>query len=87
MSDQSEKEKPKYESPIVVPLGEMAKGTGAYCAAGGTPMPPGNYCAEGTITVSGSPGYCEAGGTASPGYCTAGTTAETACTAGGNRNT
>ena len=86
MSDQTEKGKPKYESPIVVPLGEMAKGAGtggALCAAGASPLGPGNYCAAGPVTVSaGLPGYCEAGGDASPGYCTAGTTAATACTAG-----
>ena len=72
----------KYESPIIVPLGEMAKGTGAYCAAGGTPTPPDTYCSAGTTTVSGNPGYCSGGTTASPGYCSAGTTAGSYCTGG-----
>jgi len=72
----------KYESPIIVPLGEMAKGTGANCTAGGTPTPPSNYCAAGETTVSGNPGYCEAGTTASPGYCSAGQLAGSYCSGG-----
>jgi hypothetical protein len=86
VSDKNAKGKSKYESPILIPLGEMAKGTGTgggLCSVGGNPAAPGNYCSAGPVTVSaGVPGYCEAGNAASPGYCTAGTTAATACTEG-----
>lgn len=77
MSDQNIKGKSKYESPILVPLGEMAKGTGALCEAGSSADV---YCKAGGTAVSGSPGYCQAGTVAHPGYCTAGTDASTACT-------
>ena len=82
MSIPNAKGKLRYESPIIVPLREMAKGTGANCTEGGEPAPPSNYCAAGGTTVSGSPGYCEAGTTASPGYCSAGTTAASYCSGG-----
>ena len=87
MSIQNAKGKLKYESPIIVPLGEMAKGTGANCTAGGTPTPPDNYCSAGTTTVSGNPGYCSAGTIASPGYCSAGQTAASYCAGGAAANT
>ena len=58
MSIQNAKGKLKYESPIIVPLGEMAKGAGAYCAQGGAPVSADTYCSEGGLTVSGLPGYC-----------------------------
>jgi len=64
MSEQNAKGKLKYESPILVPLGEMAKGSGV-CATGSSVAPGGG----GT--------ECTAGGTAA-GHCSAGTTATTA---------
>jgi hypothetical protein len=76
MSDHNAKGKPKYESPVIVPLGEMARGAGAECAAGSNAV--GN-CRAGN---SANPGYCQAGTIANPGYCTAGITASTACTDG-----
>ena len=65
MPNQNDKGKPKYESPTVVPLGELAQGTG-YCAAGSNT--PGDYCTAGTVAGS----ACTAG-TAAPAACTAGT--------------
>ncbi len=38
MSEQNDKGKSKYESPILVPLGEMAKGSGA-CTMGSSVIP------------------------------------------------
>ena len=78
----------KYEPPVLVPLGEIAKGRGAFCGDGSAPTGDGPYCAAGTWANSGeAPGYCEAGTTAAPGYCTAGTTATTGCTDGVNAAT
>jgi hypothetical protein len=77
MSDQNVKGKSKYEAPVLVPLGEIAKGSGA-CApgSGGAPV----TCAPGA-GVEVSPIDCTAGASAST-TCTAGGTASTACTAG-----
>jgi hypothetical protein len=36
MSDNEKRTKPKYESPVLVPLGEMARGIGA-CGGGSSP--------------------------------------------------
>jgi hypothetical protein len=76
MSGQNVKGKSKYESPILVPLGEMAKGSGV-CETGSSVAP-----------VSCSPGAadtfvldCTAGLTATRD-CTAGTAALRNCTAG-----
>lgn len=66
--------KKAYQSPIVMDLGELARGLG-QCAAG-----DGNnvYCEAGTQA---GVGYCTAG--TSPGTaCTEGVNASTACTAG-----
>lgn len=77
MSDQDAKGKPKYESPIFAPLGEMAKGSGS-CAIGSSGAP--ETCAVGTGVEIG-PIDCTAGLTASRD-CTAGTAAIRDCTAG-----
>lgn len=50
-------EKPKYEKPIALPLGEAAKGSGACNAGSGV----------GPLAGSGSSGICASGG--SPGKC------------------
>jgi hypothetical protein len=76
MAGQNAKGKLKYESPILVPLGEMAKGSGV-CTVGSS-----------VAVVACSPGPadaavidCTAGPTATRD-CTAGTTALRDCTAG-----
>jgi hypothetical protein len=86
----------KYESPVLVPLGEMAKGSGV-CSAGSS-VTGNKWDQIGTCTVGAcfdpaypgitdcTPGYtatqdCTAGPTANRD-CTAGTCALRACTAG-----
>ena len=81
MPDKNVKGKSKYEAPILVPLGEMAKGSGA-CGAGSSGLP--EACSAGT-GVEVSPINCTAGTTATTA-CTAGATAQTACTAGPANN-
>ncbi len=89
--------KAKYESPIIVPLGEMARGSGA-CETGSSVIPAG--CAAGaadsavidctagvTATQDCTAGTaalnaCSQGVSAIPA-CTAGVSASSACTAGG----
>jgi hypothetical protein len=86
MSDQNAKGKPKYESPVLVPLGEMAIGSGACSTGSGVVCAP--YAATACVNTGGSPvDYCEAGVCATQNaasYCSAGTTASTTayCTAG-----
>jgi hypothetical protein len=98
MSDQNVKGKSKYESPILVRLGEMAKGSGA-CTVGSSVVAP--ACSPGaadaavldctaglTATRDCTAGTaslraCSAGISALPA-CTAGTAATGACTAGGH---
>lgn len=93
MSDRNAKRKSKYESPILVPLGEMAKGSGV-CSVGssvtGAPWDEIGTCTAGTCVSPGitdcAPGYtatqdCTAGPTANRD-CSAGTCALRACTAG-----
>jgi hypothetical protein len=63
MSKKDEKTKPKYEAPIVVPLGEMAKGSGA-CSAGSGDT---DTCTAGYLAAT----ACTAGPVAHAG-CTAG---------------
>ena len=60
------KEKLVYASPILIPLGALAKGSG-QCTAGSSVIPGG-----------GEPGTCDNTGT----DCTAGSTATHDCTAG-----
>ncbi len=65
MSDKKARRKPKYKSPVVVPLGELSRGIG-YCAAGSHASP--GYCSAGP----GAATACTAGITATTA-CTAGT--------------
>jgi len=65
----------KYESPILVPLGEMAKGSGGACVAGSTDAVD---CTAGTAAYN----NCTDAGVAALVACTAGNSALTACTAG-----
>jgi len=68
--------KPRYESPILIDLGGMAKGKGqSYCAAG--PLDTGTYCTAG----GSNPLACTAG-TAAFNACSEGTAAVNACTSG-----
>ena len=67
MSKKDEKTKPKYEAPTVVPLGEIAKGSGADdCTAG---YAAASYCTAGSVAVT----ACTDGGAAGTA-CTAGGT-------------
>jgi hypothetical protein len=55
MAEKDESKKPRYETPIVVPLGETAKGQGT-CGAGSTNQPA---CSPG-----GAADFCDVGGDA-----------------------
>jgi hypothetical protein len=86
MSDQNVKGKSKYEAPILVPLGGIAKGSGV-CSAGSAVV-GGNWGGIGTCTVGTCfdalfPGItdCAPGANATQD-CTAGPTAERDCTMG-----
>jgi len=74
MSDQNSMRKPKYETPPVVPLGELASASGACSAGSGdvTDCTAGalakNACTAGPVNVGAT---CSAGGTANP-TCTGG---------------
>ena len=63
MSDSEKRTKPKYEAPIVVDLGELARGAGA-CSAGSGDT---DTCTAGGAALT----ACTAGGSAAT--CTAGT--------------
>jgi len=53
--------KPAYEPPVMLPLGEMAKGVGAFCSLGGNP-----HGVQGVCTIGGAArGRC---GTGSGGH-------------------
>lgn len=89
MSNQNAGGKSKYESPVLVPLGEMAKGSGV-CATGSSVVPvvacsPGNAdaadCSGGGTDAGAGATSCTAGPTAT-NNCTAGLSAQMACTAG-----
>ena len=75
MSSKNAKDKTKYESPVLVPLGEMAKGSGD-CVAGTSDVVD---CTAGTAALN----NCTDAGVAALVACTAGNSAITACTAGG----
>jgi len=83
MSNQAEG-KPRYESPTIVPLGEMAKGSGVCSAGssvvGGVKWGDIGTCAVGPCVLPGITD-CTAGGSASQD-CTAGPSASRDCTAG-----
>lgn len=90
MSGQNAKGKSKYESPILVPLGEMARGSGV--CAGGSSVVNTMTCSPGAADVAlacscgGTPTY-NTGADCTAGYyatqdCTAGPTANRNCTAG-----
>ena len=98
MSSKDAKGKPKYESPVFLPLGEMAKGSGActtgsgytgtcvYNPGGDAPYPNLGPCGAGGAPDATGGGYCSAGTTAtatSASYCSSsGVTASDYCTAG-----
>ena len=74
MSDQNAREKPKYESPTLVPLGEMAEGSGACTAGSGDT----DTCTAGGLAAT----ACTAGGAASACSDGIGTSACTSGTGG-----
>lgn len=86
MSKQSVVSKSKYESPVLVPLGGMAKGSGA-CTTGSAVVPvaclPGAADSAVIDCTAGAAATrdCTAGGTATRD-CTAGTAALNACSNG-----
>lgn len=79
MPDNEKRAKPKYESPILVPLGEMARGSGVCGAgsavAGGVPWGGTTTCTVGNCVGAIDPLVPD---------CTAGPTAHQDCTAGVN---
>lgn len=62
----SKKEKPTYQAPVVMPLGELAKGEGATCQTGGSAS---NRCRSGATASQ----NCVSGSVAN-GTCFIGTT-------------
>ena len=85
MSYNEKRVKPKYESPILVPLGEMARGSGVCGAgsavAGGVPWGDVGTCAVGACVQPGPITDCTAGALANQD-CTAGPNAGRDCSAG-----
>lgn len=98
MPDQKARKKSKYESPVLVPLGEMAKGSGV-CTAGSSVVAPacgpggadvGSYCTcgaapTGRLEDCGAGDYAYRDCTAGPNAprdCSRGECAQRACTAG-----
>ncbi len=80
MTKKYNKEKLVYASPILIPLGELAKGSG-QCTAGSSVIPGddgGDDGGGGGGGGGGEPGMCVNTGT----DCTAGSTATNDCTAG-----
>ncbi len=67
--------KPKYEPPIMIDLGSMAKGSGA-CTAG---LSDTDTCTEGGAATN----NCTAGLAAGGSTCSAGSFANPTCTGGG----
>ncbi len=86
MADQQTRGKPKYESPVLTFLGELARGSGD-CAVGSSVGS--SACFPGAVDGGGSGGGgitdCTAGYTATQD-CTAGPTATRDCTAGTSAN-
>lgn len=70
---EDKKDKPTYQAPKVMPLGELVKGEGQNCRDGGS---AGLCRAGGTAAM-----LCRAGSTAS-GVCRPGTTARGTCWSG-----
>lgn len=79
MSNNNVKMKSQYESPILVPLGEMAKGSGV-CTTGSSVVPV--LCTAGAADAGAVGASDCTAGSGATSACTAGNTAQTACTAG-----
>ena len=71
-------QKQRYEPPIMIDLGSMAKGKGLMCDAGYSDV-TGDYCRAGPNNTV---GYCSAGLNNTGTYCSAGNLNATACSAG-----
>ncbi len=70
-----EKSKPKYEAPVVLPLGDLAKGIGATCKHGGSA----SSCSDGAYAAN----NCKPGA-AALSRCANGGAASGKCRSGGN---
>lgn len=73
----------KYESPVITPLGELAKGSGV-CTAGSGVVPP--ACTPGGADTVGLACICGPSPVSAFVDCTAGGTATQDCTAGPSAN-
>ena len=84
MTNRNESGKAKYEAPIIVPLGTMAKGSGV-CATGSSVVPAA-LCSPGAVDApdcaAGVTDNANGGGGGGPIDCVAGPTATRDCTAG-----
>ena len=80
MSNRKSREKPKYETPTLVPLGNLAQGTG-YCSAGSNASL--GYCSAGYAAQA----ACTAGTLAGAACTSFGISAISACTGGGSLHT
>jgi hypothetical protein len=67
MTEKDEGKKPRYETPVVVPLGEVAKGAGV-CGNGSSPTGDAD-CTHGSINLT---GICTDGAGVLGGACSNG---------------
>ena len=74
MSDNEKRTKPKYEAPIIVSLGGLAKGAGACTAGSGDT----DICTAGALAQT----ACTAGVTNNGATCSDGGSASPTCTGG-----
>ena len=72
-------DKPIYETPVIIPLGELVRGSGANCGTGSSPGD--SKCGAGGIATGGK---CQPGSSAGT-KCQSGSVASTQCSSGGNR--
>ena len=72
--------KRKYEAPMVMPLGELARGSGAWCTSGSAAGAPGDLCVDGVAA-----GWDCSYGSGASGDCINGPSAGTGCITGAGR--
>jgi hypothetical protein len=82
---ENKKDKPTYQAPKVMPLGELAKGEGQSCRSGGTASDcsTGSNATNNCNTGSRAASRCQWGNT--PGRCSMGIGATSRCSAGFGR--
>ena len=88
----AEEKKTPYETPVIIPLGELARGLGATCGIGSFPgsfEQPSSKCNPGT-TAGGQCGNgstaaqtCNSGSNVPSGTCVNGSGGHPGCAAGG----